>query len=89
MAYTSNDLSVLAYANGFTLWHYATVDTAADVDSSGYFNNAADMMKTGDMVLANTDTDGTLAAGIFLVTANASNVVDVNDMTQVGATDTD
>ena len=41
MAYQSKDLSVLAYANGFTLWHYATADAAAAVDSAGYFNAAA------------------------------------------------
>ena len=31
-------LSVLAYANGFTLWHYTTTDSAATTDTSGYFN---------------------------------------------------
>ena len=31
MAYQSKDLSVLAYANGFTLWHYATADAATAV----------------------------------------------------------
>jgi hypothetical protein len=30
MAYRSKDLSALAYANGFTLWHYRTSDAAAD-----------------------------------------------------------
>ena len=29
MAYNAAHLSVLAYANGFTLWHYKTADTAA------------------------------------------------------------
>lgn len=89
MAYISNDLSVLAYANGFTLWHYATEDAAADVDTSGYFNDAAEMVRVGDIVLANTDTDGTPAAGLYLISSNASGVVDVNDLTQVGGTDTD
>ena len=43
----------------------------------------------GDMVLANTDTDGTPSSGIYLVNANASGVVDAADMTVVGAADTD
>ena len=89
MAYESKNLSVLAYANGFTLWHYATTDTAAAVDTAGYFNDGADMPRVGDMVMANTDTDGTPAAGIFLVNANTSGTVDVADLTQVGGTDTD
>jgi len=89
MAFKAKDLSVLAYANGFTLWHYTTPDTAATVDTTGYFNGASDMLRVGDLVLANVDTGGTMQAGIFFVNANAAGVVDVADMTQVGATDTD
>lgn len=89
MSYESKNLSVLAYANGFTLWHYATTDAAASVDTAGYFNNAADMLRVGDMILANVDTAGTPAAGIFLVNANASGTVDVADLTSVGGSDTD
>ncbi|WNK00114.1 hypothetical protein L2D14_01490 [Thalassospiraceae bacterium LMO-JJ14] len=89
MAFKSKDLSVLAYANGFTLWHYTTVDTAAAVDTAGYFNDAADMLRVGDMLFANVDTDGTPAGGIFYVNANASGTVDIADMTQIGGSDTD
>jgi hypothetical protein len=89
MAFKSRNLSVLAYANGFTLWHYTTPDPAADVDTAGYFNDAADMVRVGDMVLANVDTDGTPASGIFLINANAAGVVDAADLTAVGGTDTD
>lgn len=89
MAFKSKDLSVLAYANGFTLWHYTTVDTAAEVDTVGYFNDATDMVRVADMVMANADTDGTPSSGIFLVNANSAGVVDVADMTSVGGTDTD
>jgi len=63
MAFSSKDLSVLAYANGFTLWHYTTVDLAADVYTSGYFDTATDMVRVSDMVLAHVDTDGTPASG--------------------------
>lgn len=85
MAYASKDLSVLAYANGFTLWHYTTADLAADVDTSGYFNDAADMLRVSDIIVANTGS----GSGFFLVNANAAGVVDVADMTAVGAADTD
>ncbi len=89
MAFNSKDLSVLAYANGFTLWHYTSVDPAIDVDTSGYFNDASDIVRVGDMILANTDTDGTPASGIFLINANAAGVVDAADMTTVGGSDLD
>ncbi|MGQ9366630.1 hypothetical protein [Azospirillum sp. ST 5-10] len=88
MAYASKDLSVLAYANGFTLWHYTTPDSAGDVDTAGYFTPAADMLRAGDMILANTDTDGTPAGGVFLVTA-AGGAVDVANLTPFGASDSD
>jgi len=87
MAYVSKDLSVLAYANGFTLWHYTTLDLATVVDTTGYFNDASDMLRVGDIVVANVDTAGTPGGGMFLVNANATGIVDVADMTQIGATD--
>lgn len=89
MAFQSKDLSVLAYANGFTLWHYTSVDLASDADSSGYFNDGADMLRVGDMIMANLDTDGTPASGILLVNSVSAGVVDVADLTQIGGTDTD
>ncbi len=89
MAFKTQDLSVIGYANGFTLWHYTTTDTAAAVDTSGYFNDAADVVRVGDMVLANVETGGTMAAGMFLVSSNTGTVVDIDDMTAFGGTDTD
>jgi hypothetical protein len=89
MAYQSKDLSVLAYANGFTLWHYATQDAAAAVDSAGYFNAAADMLRAGDIIIANVETSAAPKAGLFLVSQAAAGAVDVRDMTQIGAANTD
>lgn len=89
MAYQSRDLSVLAYANGFTLWHYTTADAASAVDTSGYFNAAADMLRAGDIVIANVETDATPKAGLFFIAQAANGVVDAADMTQIGATNTD
>lgn len=90
MAYNPKNLSVLAYANGFTLWHYSTADTSTDTDTAGYFNSAADMLRVGDMILANVDTDSANpGAGIFLVNYNEGSVVDIANLTKVGAADTD
>ena len=38
MSFAARDLSVLAYANGFTLWHFTTTD--ASVATLGYFDTA-------------------------------------------------
>ncbi len=89
MAFKPQDLSVLAYANGFTLWHYTTPDAHTAVRAAGYFNAASHMLRLGDMILANTGVGGAPVAGILLVNANAGGVVDTADMTQVGAADTD
>ncbi|AUN30634.1 hypothetical protein [Niveispirillum cyanobacteriorum] len=89
MAFQPRDLSVLAYANGFTLWHYATPDAHTAVRVTGYFNPASHMMRLGDMVLANTGVGTTPVSGILLVNANSGGVIDTADLTVVGAADTD
>jgi outer membrane protein assembly factor BamB len=85
MAYDPNNLSALTYANGFTLWHYKTPDAADAVDTTGYFNDAAGMLRVGDFVFANTGTMG----GVFVVNANAGGVVDVANITDFASGDTD
>lgn len=68
MAFTASDLSVLAYANNFTLWHYVTADDA--VTGAGYFDKAAGMLRENDLIIANVDTDGTPATKFYVVTGN-------------------
>ena len=75
MSLILHDLSVLAYANNFTLWHYKTTDSA--VTGTGYFNNAADMIHTGDLIIANLDTDGSPSTKFYIVTGISSGVVTV------------
>lgn len=87
MAFESKNLSVLAYSNGFTLWHFTTVDLATEVSAVGYFNEASDMLRVGDMVMANVDTDGTPGAGIYLINSNVDKVVDLSDITAIGSSD--
>lgn len=69
------DLSVLAYANNFTLWHYKTED--ASVETLNYFDNAADMMNAGDLIIANIDTDGIPATRFYVVTDATGGTVSV------------
>ena len=77
MTFKTSDLSVLAYANKFTLWHYVTEDDA--VTGAGYFDKAADMLRVNDLIIANVDTDGsTESATIFyVVTGNTGTAVTV------------
>lgn len=77
MAYQSKDLSVLAYANGFTMWHYTTTDDGGVVGAGNYFDPAADMLRVGDLLVTNTDTDGTPGVVFYRVATNSGGVVSV------------
>ncbi len=89
MAFLSRELSVLAYANGFTLWHYRTTDTAAVVDGSGYFNRVAETMRVGDLVVLTAGLGGAPAHGLLVVVSNSGGVVDTSNMTVVGDSNSD
>jgi hypothetical protein len=75
MSFQPNDLSVLAYANNFTLWHYTTADNA--VDGVGYYDGAVDMLRANDLIITNVDTDGSPSTVFYIVTGNDGNTVTV------------
>ncbi len=62
MPFQSRDLSVLAYANGFTLWHYRTGDRVADLVETeaapGYFAPACELLRSGDQIIVSLEHDG-------------------------------
>ena len=54
MSFCAADLSVLAYANGFTHWHYRSPDgLAAILADDRYFAAAATMLRAGDQITLN------------------------------------
>ena len=53
MAFQSKNLNVIAYANGWTMWHYSTSDKLEDL-MDGYFNPVQDLMNVNDMIVLNT-----------------------------------
>lgn len=55
MAFMNRNFSVIAYANGFTLWHYKTNDTIAEVQDPAYFAKVAILMNAGDIIIINCD----------------------------------
>ena len=81
MPFAIRNLSVLAYAQGFTLWHYrANVPTLGatlvppaapeEVAAPGFFDPAADMLAPGDMLLVSTP----LAGRVLFVTGTEGGV---------------
>jgi hypothetical protein len=67
MAFAIRNLSVLAYANGFTLWHYkAGKDRLHQVEKADFFADACDMLAEGDMMMVSALDGGrilSVAAG--------------------------
>ncbi len=63
--FAASELSVLAYANNFTLWHYTTPDNA--VTGAGYFNNASSMLRENDLMIVTSDNDGTPSTKFYVV----------------------
>jgi hypothetical protein len=71
MAFAIRNLSVLAYANGFTLWHYkAGSDDHSHVGRPGFFGPAGDMVSTGDMVLVS----GAKGGRVLCLTSDATGI---------------
>lgn len=80
MSCNPRNLSKLCSApNGFTLWHYLTgKDTTEDIYTQGYFGPVADLLRKGDMILA--DVNG-VSVNIVLVSLTRDGVVDIAGMT--------
>lgn len=68
---------------------YSTTDAIGDVNTSGYFNSLASLLKVGDIIFCYTSTGGTPAMSIVWVNSNSGTVVDVTDGLTVTATDSD
>ena len=63
--------------NAPQMWSYKSADAIADVNTEGYFNDASDVLKVGDLIYvfdSNTPT-----ANLVVVLSNTSGVVDVSN----------
>ena len=67
MTYDPKNLSVLAYANGFTLWHYRTTSPMSVVTQTNAFDAARDVLRGGDIILVNSSSATGQSAMIALV----------------------
>lgn len=75
MAYDASNLSVLAYANNFTLWHYSSTDAMATIAAANYFNKSVDMMRVNDLIVINSAIGGTPVTKFYIVTGNTGTAV--------------
>ena len=59
MAFSARNLSVLAYAQGFTLWHYKAPDLALNLlGKDGFFDAAGDLITPGDIMMLSARDGG-------------------------------
>jgi hypothetical protein len=92
MAYSATGFSTIGASkagNSPSMYAYSTSDAIGDVNTSGYFNGLASLLKVGDVIFCFTSTGGTPAMSIVWVNANSGTVVDVVDGLTVTATDSD
>lgn len=58
MAFQNREMSVIAYANGFTMWHYGEKeDTVKGIAMVNFFGSVWTLMAVGDIILLNA-SDG-------------------------------
>ena len=77
--------------NAPQVFGYQTTDAAADVDTSGYFNAVASILKAGDIIFRTTFSGANVStAGMHVVmSVSAAGVVNVSDTTALTVTNTD
>ncbi len=71
MYFQNKNLSVIAYANGFTLWHYAAQESIATISTTGFFNPVRTLMNIGDIVIINA-SDNTVIKKINITSQNVT-----------------
>ena len=93
MAYNKDNLQPIGgqskAGNAPQMWSYTApgTDALADINTSGYFNDASSVLKAGDLIYL---WDASVPTGtLVIVLSNASGVVDVSDGTAIAVTDAD
>ena len=87
MAFSASGLTRIGGAANADLWFYTSADAIATVNTSGYFNDAANMLAVRDLIIV-CDTN-TPTTNFVNVLSNTGSVVDVSDGTAVVETDGD
>lgn len=61
MSFRNRNMSVIVYANGFTLWHYKADEgetLKGIVDNQKYFTPIHSLMNVGDIIIINANETG-------------------------------
>jgi hypothetical protein len=91
MAFLKKDIHAIGGTTGNApaLYSYTTPDTAATVNTAGYFNDLAATLNLNDIIFVASSTGGTSVVSLMYVLSNDGAIVDVTDGTVFAATDSD
>ena len=80
MTFAAENLNVMAYANGFTLWSYVCGDELSDICSKNYFAAADDSLKSGDMILVSCKRASFSSGALLLINSVKPEIVDTTNL---------
>ena len=78
MAFKNTNLSVIAYANGWTMWHYRSTETLEQITKDGFFDKVFHLAATGDIIILN-GADGTVMKVMELTEDRHINLTKLKD----------
>ena len=87
MAFSAANLTRVGGDSNGSLWMYTSADAIADVNTAGYFNDAANLLAVRDLIVVRDTNVPT--TNFCTVLSNTGSVVDVSDGTAVAETDGD
>lgn len=78
--FSQKNLSVMAYANSFTLWNYQTEDTVGTIKEPDYFKDSARFMRVGDMIMVTANNQADIQSTILAVGSISNDIVSVQSL---------
>ena len=87
MAYSSDNLSLMSLSSEKRIFYYTTTDAIGTLNNSGYFNDSANMIRVGDVIMVHDSNTPTHHWCVCV--SNNGTVVDISDGTVVVQTDGD
>lgn len=72
---------------GQAVWTYNSADVITDIDTTGYFNDAAQLLSPNDLIITTvTSSSVAQSVGILIVLSNSGTVVDTSNVISLTST---
>ena len=67
MSVTIDNMAVMGYANGFTMWHYKTTEHKGNLLQEHYFDSMKTSLMRGDIIMVATEIAGDMKINTLFV----------------------